>query len=409
MSARFRLPLVVDEPVGEPRVATALVGTELPRDTDDTDEQQQSWAPSSAMQRIARVVESDVRVALGAYSKRRAFGGPRIMQIRVPAVCDHHCVFCVSLVEDAPQQDEVKFDFGRYLRLMDEAIALGTLRFSICSQGETLLFPKLKPLIRHIRRRSRGAATVKLVTHGTAIPQVGVDFFVRHRVHFWLSLHGGDFETWQCVHRPDTPDPEAMFRELKRSISALTASRRCPVTLHNVISKQNYDKVDAIVDFAVETGVKALSFSIVRGFEKHQLDGSERASLRARLGQLARAMQARGIEHNLASFAHELDSPSKTNARHWTEAGTGFYNQKRCYVGWLMTFIDADGGIQPCCRGKHLGNIYEDSFADVWSGQYADFRRRSVNIPEAGPVPGYDCEHCSHVTLNDTANRLVVF
>ncbi len=359
--------------------------------------------------RDLRTAQANARIALGMYTKRYQFSGPRILQIRVPATCDHHCVFCISLLSDSAGKvfGAVKFDYERCLRLMDQAIQLGTLKFNLCSLGETLLFPQLKPLISHIQRGCRGAAAIKLVTHGTAIPDVGVDFFIENRTHFWLSLHGGDFETWHRVHRSEAADPAAQFAELKRSVKALTASKRCPVTLHNVISLQNYDRVDGILDFALETGVRDLSFSIVRGFNKHMLGEAERQKLRAELPRLRHIAKKRGIRHNLGSFAHELQSENGAKAKHWTGGGKGFYDTNRCYIGWLMTFIDVDGRIVPCCRGKDLGNVNRDDFAEVWKGAYGDFRRWSVNINRDGPRPGYDCEHCSHVSLNEKANRLV--
>jgi len=401
MALRANLPLA---PGTTPRLR--------PGDSDDVVRHRESSASVLAdMARGLRTASVNARVVAGMYTRRLQFAGPRILQIRVPATCDHHCVFCISLSSESAERRSgtATFDYDRCLRLMDRASELGTLKFNLCSLGETLLFPKLKPLILHIRDASRGAAVIKLVTHGTAIADVGIDFFLENRTHFWLSLHGGDFETWHRIHRSDASDPRAQFDRLRRSIRALTSSRRCPVTLHNVVSVHNYDKLAGILDFALETGVRDLSFTAVRGFSKHMLGEPERARLRAELPALRRAMRKHGVRTNLGSFVLDLASEDGAGPRHWAKNGSGFYNTKRCYIGWLMTFVDVDGRIVPCCRGKELGNIDRDDFADVWHGPYAEFRRRSVSIASSGPPPGYDCEHCSHVGLNEKANRLVRF
>jgi radical SAM protein with 4Fe4S-binding SPASM domain len=347
------------------------------------------------------------RVLLGLLSRRQAFTGPRTLQLRVPAPCNHNCTFCVSELEprEARRESEARFDLERCHRLLTDAVALGTRRFNICSLGEPLLFPGLADLIAHVQNQSARQAQVTLVTNGTLLSRLGLDFIEQHRVGLWLSLHGGDLETWQRVHQIPERRAETEFRELRRALERLASSGRCSITLHNVVSRVNYDRLEQVVGFAIDTGVERLNLSALRGFAEQQPPAGDRDRLLESLRSLAERLHRHRIGHNLGAFAQEF---AATNAStYFNSAGTGYYNRHRCYMGWLMTFVDVNGDVLPCCRARPLGNINATGFADIWRGPYSAFRRWSVRIPEVGPQPGYDCRNCSHLTLNDRANRLL--
>ncbi|MCB9594815.1 MAG: radical SAM/SPASM domain-containing protein [Sandaracinaceae bacterium] len=357
------------------------------------------------LQHVAR----DAQTVVGMYSKRFAPVGPRILQLAVPAPCDHNCSFCITPFDlpDGRNETNKRFDYASTLQLIDDAVELRTLRFNICSWGETLLFPRIKELIAHIQARSEGAAVIKIVTHGARIEDAGVDFFIDHGVSFWVSLHAGDFETWERIHQPGGTDPRARFESMRRSVRRLAASGRNEVTLHNVVCDQNHDRLGGVLDFAREVGVTRVNFGMVRSDEGRFLEPAQRLALRAELPSLIARADALSLHHNLHSFAFELGEGAGDAPKHWSPDGDGFYNENRCYIGWLMTFVNLEGDVMPCCRGAAVGNVQGDRFRDIWHEGYADFRSWSVDLPGHTPRPGYDCESCSHVTLNDRARRLV--
>ena len=59
-------------------------------------------------------------------------------------------------------------------------------------------------------------------------------------------------------------------------------------------------------------------------------------------------------------------------------------NYHACLVPWFSSYIDAKGKVYPCCyllTTQHvMGNINEQSFEDIWSGnQYKTFRQNLTN------------------------------
>lgn len=66
-----------------------------------------------------------------------------------------------------------------------------------------------------------------------------------------------------------------------------------------------------------------------------------------------------------------------------------------CLVPWFSTYITARGNVLPCCyltdEDHVLGNIHEESFAQIWNGpRYREFRRKLRD--DRGSLPG--CRSC---------------
>lgn len=73
----------------------------------------------------------------------------------------------------------------------------------------------------------------------------------------------------------------------------------------------------------------------------------------------------------------------------------------RCCTAWTMPFIFVTGHVIPCCASNEanrrdfqkeysLGNIFEQSFKEIWAGKYREFVR---NL-RSGKVPEF-CMNCS--------------
>jgi len=57
-----------------------------------------------------------------------------------------------------------------------------------------------------------------------------------------------------------------------------------------------------------------------------------------------------------------------------------------CYVGWIYARILTNGDIIPCCKAHlfALGNLYKNSFKDIWfSKKYNEFRKKAKNTKKS--------------------------
>jgi MoaA/NifB/PqqE/SkfB family radical SAM enzyme len=336
-------------------------------------------------------------VYLGMLSGSRAFVGPRTIQIELPSSCDHACDFCCTDIHGVGQtQLKRGLRYEDILQIIDEALTLGTRYFNILSIGEPLLYPKIKGVLTHLATQSRGTADITIVTNGSSLHRLGVDFIREHNLHLWVSLHAGDFVTWQTVHRPAEAIARKKYDDLEATLKALTATGHRRLTLHNVISNRNIYQLDAIFDYARKVGAPRVNFQHLVGAPDCQLDALEERILRGALPRLRYQFERAGIEHNLATFgagAPTLD----------------FYRHHRCYIGWLWSNVTSTGEVTGCCGGKTVGDLRDRSYTEIWNKGTAAFRRAGFSMPEAGPVKGCACHRCPHLTLNTRANRLTGF
>ncbi len=59
-----------------------------------------------------------------------------------------------------------------------------------------------------------------------------------------------------------------------------------------------------------------------------------------------------------------------------------------CYIGWVYARILTNGDVIPCCKAHlfPLGNLYENSFKDIWfSNRYNEFRRKAKKLKKSDP------------------------
>ena len=74
----------------------------------------------------------------------------------------------------------------------------------------------------------------------------------------------------------------------------------------------------------------------------------------------------------------------------------------QCWWIWHSAMITWDGNVVPCCRDPKgtfvLGNVLEESFADIWNGpRYRAFRSKILTSQRAVPI----CELCSSYPVPD--------
>lgn len=355
-------------------------------------------------------------IYLGMLSRKFRFIGPRIIQISLPAGCDHNCAFCITEIhntskknESSEQSDKPKSEFQiqnfqSVCKAIDKALAQGTLNFNLVSDGEPMLYPKIKELIEYIAKKSRRRANIKLITNGTSLDRIGVEFAYHNHVYFWVSLHAGDFETWAKIHRP-IHSANKKYEALKSFLKAICKQDAKRVTLHNVIHKDNQYSLKSIVDFATEVGAKDLFFGRLYKFPDLQLSSEEEIRFYENLKTFETELAVKGIKNNISTFERVAFSkkaiPPESTPQKVKELSSDYYKKNNCYINWLLTLVDNQGNYQFCGAGPFTSNHTSQSLINESQlriqAAYISFRRQ--------PVDDCDCSNCPHIQMNEIANR----
>ncbi len=349
---------------------------------------------------------------LGMLSKKQ-FLGPRNLQMAIPSGCDHACEFCITDIhgKGAPKNRQT-LSFEELTAQVDSALEILCLNINLVSTGEPTLYPKLTDLIDHIWKKSRGRATIKIVTNGTSLWKFSPEYFRDRNVVLWLSLHSGLEENWKSIHMPLSQADEK-FSRMREWLIWYNRIAPESVTLHNVISKQNQDYLDSILAFARETRSRDVFFGRLYGFPHLQLSASEEKSVLEKLLRLEPSFKDLGIRTNVANFKFVAISQDEDkgadNAKEVTEkilSSRDFYKSHDCYITWLFSTVDDTGQLLACGKGRLIGNTRQTPYEELFLRESPKLIEDTTNISKRGTsVPGCHCLDCPHIQMNVTANK----
>lgn len=108
------------------------------------------------------------------------------------------------------------------------------------------------------------------------------------------------------------------------------------------------------------------------------------------------------------SFYRRISSASLESAKY----DINIVDTLPCYVGWTYTRILVNGDVIPCCKAvkKPLGNIYKESFKNIWTSEiYDEFRYNAKALKKSDPYfKEIECyKSCDNVGMNiDTHKEL---
>lgn len=263
--------------------------------------------------------------------------------------CPLKCPYCSNPLELRRYRDEMVTT--TWQRVLSEAAALGVVQVHF-SGGEPLLRRDLHDLIRSARR-------LDLYTHlSTGATLADEATFER------LRSAGLDAVQISLLDvRPSQNDWLAGAASFDKKRRAVEAARQCefPVTLNVVLHRHNLDRIQEIVELAVQWRVNRLELAHVQyvgwAFRnraallptKEQVERAERVVARARA--LCEAQLE--IVHVLPDYFQQYP--------------------KACLHGWGQTFLTVapDGAVLPCQAAREIPgltfpNVCDVALADIW-------------------------------------------
>jgi MoaA/NifB/PqqE/SkfB family radical SAM enzyme/SAM-dependent methyltransferase len=207
--------------------------------------------------------------------------------IKVGYGCNENCTFChtqdVRHIDGSAQEIHLKIE--RAARLGHTMVVL--------SGGEPTIRPELLEWAAHVARLGMDFG---LVTNGLrlAYPKL-VDALVAQRLRYvYMSLHGGTADVHDRLVRATTFD---------QAVAALgnLAGRGLDLTINTVVTRQNVDRLRAIVDLVLPYPDVVLKFSMV---QPKGGGANAFAALTPRVSDVA-ARVADAIDYGLGRAAHE--------------------------------------------------------------------------------------------------------
>lgn len=328
---------------------------------------------------------------LGVFDGWCAFKGPDCVQIDLTNNCNNNCIGCwcnSPLLGDKSYKGAKKYKtlpMQLVKILIDELVGLGTSELYFSGGGEPFMHPDLLEIIAYAKQRQMRCS---INTNFTLINESIIRGLIDLKLdHLTISLWAGTPQAYVATH-PNKD--EATFYKIRNMLIMLNSLKKDSlpqIKVYNVISNVNYHELEAMLNFAKETGCEAIEFTVIDTIpgltdilmlseeERHLvLEQCERIKKRADSTQIL----------NLEHFMRRLSGLGADNAQY----DSGFIDSIPCYAGWLFSRIMPNGDVNPCLKSHRIpvGNLYKHSFAQIWnSAKQQEFRSKTLKTKKDDP------------------------
>jgi pyrroloquinoline quinone biosynthesis protein E len=299
---------------------------------------------------------------------------PLAMLAELTHRCPLACPYCANPLE--LERASAELDTAGWLRLLDEAAALGVLQVHF-SGGEPCARRDLAELV--ARAAERGLYS-NLITSGVTLDRAGLDQLVHAGLdHLQLSFQDAE---------PGSADRIGGFRgghARKVALAAMVREAGLPLTANFVVHRQNLERLPAMLALGEVLGASRIEIAHVQYYGWGLVN---RAALMPSLAQLEAATEtverARVALHGRATIDYVV--PDYHAAR-----------PKACMGGWARRIVNITpvGLALPCHAAETLPgftfpSVRTQSLAAIWRDDPLFTRFRGTDWM---PEPCRSCDH----------------
>lgn len=271
--------------------------------------------------------------------------------------------------------------------------------------GEPLLHPRCGEFIQKAldlqKRTPEGNPKINIVTNGTLIDRwpVILEAFRTGRIQVVISMESADPERYKTLRRGGTLDV------VEKNLQAIQNARekgqnfqpRTKVIIESVLSRQNIEDVDGLLNFASEHGIDRINFKRlqVRSDSPKKFEHKDSVFTPVELDRLKKIASHYNVDNNLSGL-------SKNGVNREDLA-----NRLPCEDVFRSARFYPNGDIYTCCSAITIkgraGNLSRNTLGEIWhSSVLKQVRERILS-----GKPGSICDDCVHlISIPDQAPML---
>jgi pyrroloquinoline quinone biosynthesis protein E len=264
--------------------------------------------------------------------------------------CPLQCPYCSNPL--TLEKAGFELDTATWLRVLDEAAALGVLQVSF-SGGEPTLRRDLEDLL----ARAAGLGLYSnLITAGVLLDEARLHALVAAGLdHLQLSVQDAD---------PGNADRIGAYRDghaKKLRVAQLVRAAGLPLTINAVVHRQNVDNLEAIIELAVACGAQRLEVAHVQYYGWALVNRAALMPTREQTERSVAVVEA-AKEHLKGVLAFDYVVPD-------------YYARypKPCMGGWAKQNLNVtpSGKVLPCHAAETIttlefDNVKDRPLAEIW-------------------------------------------
>ncbi|MEM1530140.1 MAG: radical SAM protein [Candidatus Bathyarchaeia archaeon] len=318
-----------------------------------------------------------LELARGDILKKERMPLPRAIQLEPTTKCNFSCITCTrkTLPKSRLNKDLTIQDF----RVILENIP--TLKIiKLQGLGEPLMNQYIWEILECGRERGIRFSTT---TNGSLLNPSNIEKLLKYFDSICVSIDSINPENLEYIRKgvkyESIMKNLELLVEIKREVSA-----RADVGINFVATHLNYREIPALCNLASKLGLNFIYIVEVENWttpkekEYHQ--------------QLEFIREARKVKREIRSLI--LDSRRKYRELSIYH-GDSSRRKLRCSWCFSKCFITVDGYVTPCCIRMNpdvfnFGNIFDESFNNIWNGEKMREFRLSMIKDRANPI----CDQC---------------
>ena len=335
---------------------------------------------------LFRKIKDNYLDMLGIMHGRRAFKGPRTIQIDLTDYCNNDCLacWCNSPLLSQERLNKPKNTLPAKLvkDLIYETWQMGLEEIYFSGGGEPFMHPDILEILEFAK--SLGISCV-VNTNFTLLNESIINRLIDMNLdHLTVSVWAGDAKMYKALHPNKTEDD---FYRIQNLLQFLNSKKTVfpDIKIYNVICNINYRQIKKMLEFARLTHSEFVEFTVVDTIPKATdqliLTGEQRKCILEQFREAGSEFKACNSNHhpqiiNLEHFLRRIDNQDAENA----EYDSRFIDTMPCYIGWLFSRIMPDGDVNSCLKSHRfpIGNIHQTSFRKIWNSEKQAFFREKT-------------------------------
>jgi len=302
---------------------------------------------------------------------------PSTIMLELTNKCNLSCTTCAREYDYGKQMNQGIMGEEEAKKIIDELWCyLDSV--GLTGMGETFLYPDIKNIVDYIKSKNKGI--IISVSTNAMIPNFieQVSPLVDLIDTIQVSVDGLG-EVYETIRK------RAKFERLQSHLETLAKmckNTQTSVMMNMVVTKENYHQMADLVEFAKQTGIKYMDFTMfnlaaVTQIDKSYYDFYKSAEFLTALHSLKEKQKQ--ITEVVVSY-HSFDTNHRFQA---------------CPFPWGHFYITWDGYITPCCakpfpKELHFGNVFNNNVIDVLNNEdYRNWRTGWFN----NQTPAF-CDKC---------------
>jgi len=244
---------------------------------------------------------------------------------------------------------------------LSEMASLGLKSIMYAGEGEPLLHKDIGEIINHTKKVG---IDVAITTNGVLLKEGLVESTLENITWIKVSINGATKETYAKIHRTNPDNFDRVIRNMSYAVK-IRGDRgyRCTLGMQLMLLPENCHEAVLLAQQAKDMGMEYL---VIKPYSQHPF---------------SKTTQYKDIKYSdYLHLSDKLNNFSDNNFRVIFRINTmkkwdvGRRNYKRCLALPFWSYIDANGNAWGCSayltdERFRYGNIYENSFKEIWEGE----------------------------------------